>query len=174
MTEYIAHIRELLDFKNEQRNAETTLSAEVMPAGKVATAVVIAGRGAIDQSAAELVAEAIRFNLGMPTQCPSLGGLTGISAASSEARDAAPDVVVLISVGEITAAQLNLLRRRATHVFERAVIIIGYWHNPRELPDRGQDDKLIFAESVDSVLRSVRLVTERTMTFGHPPPLKLV
>jgi predicted PurR-regulated permease PerM len=27
MTEYIAHIRELLDFKNEQRNAETALSA---------------------------------------------------------------------------------------------------------------------------------------------------
>ena len=174
MTEYIAQIRELLDFKSEQRKAETTLSGDVTPASKVAAAVVIAGRGAIDQGVAELVAEAIRFHLGMPTQCPSLGGLTGISAASGEARDAAPDVVVLISVGEITAAQLTLLQRRATRVFERAVIIIGYWHNPRELPDRGQDDKLIFAESVDSVLRSVRLVTERTMTSSRPPPLKLV
>ena len=76
MTEYIAQIRELLDFKSEQRKAETTLSGDVTPASKVAAAVVIAGRGAIDQGVAELVAEAIRFHLGMPTQCPSLGGLT--------------------------------------------------------------------------------------------------
>src|SRR5262249_18905255 len=79
MTEYIAHIGELLGFKNEQRSAETTLSDEVTAPSKVPSAMVIAGRGAIDQGAAELVAEAIRFDLRVPTQCSSLGGLTGIS-----------------------------------------------------------------------------------------------
>jgi len=176
MSEYIAHIRELLDFKNEQRNAEATPSDEATRTGKVPTAVVIAGRGAIDQGAAELVAEAIRFDLGIPTQCSSLGGLTGISAALGAARDATPDIIVLISVGEVTAPQLELLRKRATRVFDRAVIIIGYWRNSKDSLDHGQDDdKLIFSESVDAILRSARrIANERTITPNRPPPLKLV
>jgi hypothetical protein len=178
MTEYIAHIRELLDFKNEQRNAETAVSGEVVPAGKVLTAVAIAGRGTIDQGAAELVTEAIRFDLGMPTQCSSLGGLMGISAASSAVREAPPDIIVLLSVGEVTAAQLTLLRRRARRVFDGAVIIvgIGYGREPREWPDHEQDaDKFFLAESVESILRSARRVaSERPITPNRPPPLKLV
>jgi len=178
MTEYTAHIRELLDFKNEQRNPERTLSAEVMPAGKAPTAVVIAGRGAIDQGAAELVTEAIRFDLGIPTQCSSLGGLTGISAALDAMRDTPPDMIVLISVGQVTAAQLKLLRSRARRVFDGAVIIvgIGYGRNPRESPDHEQDDgRLIFAESVESILRSARRIASgRTTTTPNRPPLKLV
>jgi predicted PurR-regulated permease PerM len=175
MTEYIVHIRELLDFTSEQRDAQRPPSAEVTPAGKVATAVVIAGRGPIDQAAAELVAEAIRFNVGIPAQCPSPGGLTGISAASDAMRDAPPDIVVLISVGEITAAQLNLLLGRVKRVFNRTAILIGYWANPMELFDYGQDDKLIVADNVDSVLRNAgRIAIETTMTPNRPPPLKLV
>ena len=149
---------------------------EVPPAGKVPAAVVIAGRGAIDQGAAELVAEAIRFDLGIPTQCSSLGGLTGISAALGAARDASPDIIVLISVGEVTVPQLELLRRRTRRVFDEAVVIIGYWRNSRESLDHGQDDdKLIFAESVDAILRSARrIANERAITPNRPPPLKLV
>jgi hypothetical protein len=122
------------------------------------------------------VTEAIRFDLGIPTQCSSLGGLTGISAASGAERDAPPDIVVLLSVGEVTAAQLTLLRRRARRVFDGAVIIIGYWCNPRDPLDHGQDDdRLIFAESVDSILGSARrIANERTITPNRPPPLKLV
>jgi len=42
-----------------------------------------------------------------------------------------------------------------------------------ELPDHGPDDKLIFADNVDSVLRiAARIAIETTMT--RPPPLKLV
>jgi hypothetical protein len=175
MTEYIVHIRELLDFTSEQREAQKTSTGEATPGGKVATAVVIAGRGAIDQAAAELVAEAIRFNVGIPTQCPSPGGLTGISAASNAMRDAPPDIVVLISVGEITAAQLNLLLGRVKRVFNRTPILIGYWADSTELRDREQEDKLIVADNVDSVLRNAaRIAIETTMTPSRPPPLKLV
>jgi hypothetical protein len=175
MTEYIAHIRELLDFTSEQRDAQRTPSGEVTPAGRVANAVVIAGRGSIDQAAAELVAEAIRFNVGIPAQCPSPGGLTGISAASNAMRDAPPDMVVLISVGEITAAQLNLLLSRVKRVFNRTAILVGYWTSPMELSDHGQDDKLIVADNVDSLVRNAaRIAIETTMTPNRPPPLKLV
>jgi hypothetical protein len=90
-------------------------------------------------------------------------------------RDAPPDIVVLISVGEITAAQLNLLLGRVKRVFNRTAILIGYWANPTELSDYGKDDKLIVAEDVDSVLRNAgRIAIETTMTPNRPPPLKLV
>ncbi len=176
LTEYIARIRELLDFKSEQRSAEKAASGEVTPPGKVPTAVVIAGRGAIDQGAAELVAEAIRFDLGIPTQCSSLGGLTGISVSSGAIGDAKPEIVVLISVGEVTAAQLTLLQSRARRVFEGAVIIIGYWSDLTDSSDHGQgDDRLIFAGSVDSLLRiGRRIVSQCTIAPNRPPPLKLV
>jgi hypothetical protein len=177
MTEYIAQISELLDFKSEQRSAETALSDEVTAPSKARSAVVIAGRGAIDQGAAELVAEAIRFDLRIPTQCSSLGGLTGISVSSGAiGDDAKPDMVVLISVGEVTAAQLTLLQNRARRVFEGAVIIIGYWSDLRESSDHKQgDDRLIFAGSVDSLLRTGRrIVSQCTITPNRPPPLKLV
>jgi hypothetical protein len=176
LAEYSARIRELLDFKNEQRSAETTVFGEIKPPGKVLTAVVIAGRGAIDQGAAELVAEAIRFDLEIPTQCSSPGGLTGISTFTRAAGDAPPDIIVLISVGEVTAAQLLLLQSRARRVFDGAVIIVGYWSNQGKWPDRGQGDgRLIFAESVDFLLRSARrVVGDRTITPNRPPPLKLV
>jgi hypothetical protein len=82
------------------------------------------------------------------------------------ARDASPDIIVLISVGEITVPQLELLRRRTRRVFDEAVVIIGYWRNSRELLDHGQDDDmLIFAESVDAILRSARrIANERSHT----------
>jgi hypothetical protein len=121
------------------------------------------------------VAEAIRFNVGIPAQCPSPGGLTGISAASNATRDAPPDIVVLISVGEITAPQLNLLLGRVKRVFNRTAILLGYWADSMEPPDHEQDDKLIVADNVDSVLRNAaRIALETKMTPSRPPPLKLV
>jgi hypothetical protein len=175
MTEYIVHIRELLDFTSEQRDAQRTSTGEATPAGKVAPVVVISGRGAIDQAAAELVAEAIRFNVGTPAQCPSPGGLTGISAASNAMKDSPPDMVVLISVGEITAAQLNLLLSRVKRVFSRTAILVGYRANPMESFDHGQDDKVMFFDNVDSMVRNAaRIASETTLTPNRPPPLKLV
>jgi hypothetical protein len=63
----------------------------------------------------------------------------------------------------------------ATGPFDGAVIIIGYWRNPSDPLDHGQDDdRLIFAESVDSILGSARrIANERTITPNRPP-LKLV
>ena len=49
--------------------------------------------------------------LGIPVQCPSLGGLTGIGAVADVIHPH-PDFVVLISVGEITPTQLDLLLSR--------------------------------------------------------------
>jgi hypothetical protein len=44
-----------------------------------------------------------------------------------------------------------------------------------ESPDHEQDDKLIVADNVDSVLRNAaRIALETKMTPSRPPPLKLV
>jgi hypothetical protein len=116
LPEYIAEVRELLDFRREQLTAGMGKGETESP-NKAPTALVIAGRGIIDQAAAELVADAIRSELMISTQCPSLGGLTGISAARREGHDAPTDVIVLVSVGEATAAQLNILASRVQRVF---------------------------------------------------------
>src|SRR6266853_2869773 len=100
---------------------------EAAARNKTATAVVIAGRGIIDQAAAELIADAIRSELGISTQCPSPGGLTGISAAGQAGHDPQTDIIAVVSVGEVTGAQLDLLVSRVKRVFEGAAIAIGYW-----------------------------------------------
>src|ERR1700681_13824 len=119
--------------------------------------LVIAGRGIIDKAAAGLVADAIRFDLGISAQCPSLGGLTGISAAAAAVNDTPPDIVVLISVGEVTIAQLNLLLRRAQRVIDGSAIIVGYWGGP-EVPESLRhegDENVIFAAGADSLVHTV-------------------
>ncbi len=177
LPEYIAQIRELLDFKHEQRAAKIG-HGETAPPIKAATAVVIAGRGIIDHAAAELIADAIRSELGISTQCPSLGGLTGISAAARGAHDSETDIVVLVSVGEVTGPQLDLLVSRVKRVFEGSAIAIGYWGGSknavslRKAPDGG----LIFpADTVDALVHTVgRIADERMTNPRRPPPLKLV
>jgi predicted PurR-regulated permease PerM len=176
LSEYTANVRELLDFMREQQHAQAPADA-APPPDRTATAVVIAGRGIIDQTAAELVADAIRFDLGMPTQCPSLGGLTGISAAAATMNDVPPDIVLLISVGGVTTAQLDLLSSRVRRVFEGSAITIGYWcgSGASGSPSHKGDEVFVFAETVDSLLSTVgRIADERTMTPRRPPPLKVV
>jgi hypothetical protein len=172
LSEFTAYVRELLDFRREQQDAR----AEAVPPERATNALVIAGRGIIDQTAAELVADAIRFDLGMSTQCPSLGGLTGISAAAAAVHDAAPDIVVLISAGEVSVAQLNLLLRRAKRVFDGAAIIVGYW-GASEVPESLRhevDENVIVAAAAESLVHTVgRIADERIPTPRRPPPLKV-
>lgn len=174
LPEYIAQIRELLDFEHEQqaasmRHGETVLSI------KTAAAIVIAGRGIIDHAAAELIADAIRSELGLSIQCPSLGGLTGISAAARGAHDTPVDIVVLVSVGEVTGAQLDLLVRRADRVFEGSAIAIGYWGGSRSavsLPKERDGGVVFAANTVDALVHTVgRIANERTANPRRPPPL---
>jgi hypothetical protein len=177
LPEYITQVRELLDFTHEQQAAKTG-HGDAAPPAKTATALVIAGRGIIDHAAAELIADAIRSELEISTQCPSLGGLTGISTAG-RAHDAPTDIVVLVSVGEVTGAQLDLLVSRAKRVFEGSAIAIGYWGRSSKpavsLRNEHDGGYMLAADTVDALVHAIgRIANERTTNPRRPPPLKLV
>jgi hypothetical protein len=175
LPEYIGQVRELLDFKAEQESARDGGGKTASP-NETATAAVIAGRGIIDHAAAELVADAIRSEVGISTQCASLGGLTGISTIGQAANDVPTDIVVLVSVGEVTGAQLDLLVNRAKRVFEGAAIVIGYWGGSDGAKSLKENDEgfIFAAKTVDALVNVVgRIASERTNP-RRPPPLKLV
>jgi predicted PurR-regulated permease PerM len=175
LPEYIGQVKELLDFKDEQRSPWSGEGKTASP-NESATAVVVAGRGIIDLAVAELVADAIRSEVGISTQCPSLGGLTGISTAGGTVHDAPTDMIVLVSVGEVTGAQLGLLVNRAKRVFEGAAIVIGYWGGSYTAKSLKENDGgfTFAAETVDALVHVAgRIANERTNPRG-PQPLKLV
>jgi hypothetical protein len=123
--------------------------------------VVIAGRGIIDEAAAQLLAEALRVELGTAVQCPSLGGLTGIAAAAQAAPDRPPDFVVLVSVGETTPTQLDLLLSRATRVFPASAIVTGNWGG-EAVPAQQRHGHIASAESIGAAVDTIsRLAAER-------------
>jgi AI-2E family transporter len=177
LPEYIAQIRELLDFEHEQQAARMG-QGETAPPIKTPAATVIAGRGIIDHAAAELIADALRSELRLSIQCPSLGGLTGISAAARAPHDTPIDIVVLVSVGEVTEAQLDLLVSRVKRVFEGSAIAIGYWggsKNAVSLPKEHHGGVVFAANTVDALVHTVgRIANERMTNPRRPPPLKLV
>jgi predicted PurR-regulated permease PerM len=164
LPEYIGQVRELLDFKAEQESARDGGRKTASP-NETATAAVIAGRGIIDHAAAELIADAIRSEVGISTECPSLGGLTGISMAGGAVQGAPTDIIVLVSVGEVTGAQLDLLVNRVKRVFEGSAIVIGYWGGSNTTKSlREHDGGLTFpTETVDALVHAVgRIASERT------------
>ena len=171
LDEYISHLRELLDFKREQRHVQARAGAAAAPRQfETATALVIAGRGILDQAAAELVAEAIRVDLGIQAQCPALGGLTGISAVAEAARDGDPDSAVLISVGEVTATQPDLLLNRVEREFTASTLVLANWGGADlpELPHHARNGDIVFAETAASLVETVgRLAAERA---ANPAP----
>jgi hypothetical protein len=170
LADFIGEIREALDFKREQQGPEKSEALE-----KAATTVVIAGRGPIDQAAAELIADAIRFELKMAVQCPSPGGLTGISTVAAAARDAPIEVVALISVGEVTIAQLNLLVSRTRRALNGLDIVLGYWAGQRLPSSAAFASTTPVAETVSSLVQTVgRIVAERGSTPRRTPPLKVI
>ena len=62
LDDYVSHVREFLDFRREQRHIETRgASTEPSPQSRTASGLVVGGRGILDQVAAELVADVIRF-----------------------------------------------------------------------------------------------------------------
>jgi predicted PurR-regulated permease PerM len=160
IAEYIELMKENLDFEREQQAA---LPANADSVRRSATALVLAGRGRLDFAAAELIADAIRLDLGMLTLCPSLGGLTGINAAAQASSDEHPDIVVLVSVGVVTPAQLDLLLRRLKRTFACSQIVIGYWGEGDEGVHRdSKGDGIRFADSVASLIDLVgRIADER-------------
>jgi predicted PurR-regulated permease PerM len=151
IAEFIQCVKESLDFKREQQAA---IAANPDAMRRSATALVLAGRGSLDLAASELIADAIRLDLGIRVLCPSLGGLTGISAAAEAAPDEHPDIVALISVGAVTPAQLDLLLRRIRRVFQRSQVVIAYWEKrePQSQRDGAGTEGIHYADSVASLI----------------------
>ncbi len=172
--EYITLVKESLDFKREQR-ALAGGGAKTDAVRRTATALVIAGRGSFDLAASELVADAIRLDLGIPARCPSLGGLTGISAAAEAAPDRHPDVIALVSVGAISPAQLELLIRRVSNTFPRSRLLIGYWNEAEDLHEQRDSDHdgIRYAGSAEALIDLVgRMVDERPRVAEPIPRLE--
>jgi hypothetical protein len=80
--------------------------------------------------------------------------LTGIAAAAEAERDAAPDIVALISVGAVTPAQLDILLHRLAWTFPKSQIVIGYWEKGGERLQQDGDDAegIRYAKSVASLI----------------------
>jgi predicted PurR-regulated permease PerM len=152
ITEYIELVKESLDFEREQQAAVVA-----KPDARTATVLVLAGRGRLDLAAAELIADAIRLDLGILTLCPSLGGLTGINAAAEASPDEHPDIVVFVSVGAVTSAQLRLLLRRLKRTFPQSQFVTAYWEEREQpLPREGTDAEGV--RRADSVASLIDLV----------------
>jgi hypothetical protein len=151
IAEYIQLVKESLEYNREQQAA--TVAAKPDAVRRTATALLLAGRGNLDLAASQLIADALRLDLGIAARCPSLGGLTGIGAAAEAERDDPPDIVVLISVGAVTRAQLDLLLHRIRWTFPQSQIVIGYWEETAERLQRDSTDEGIhYAESVVSLI----------------------
>jgi predicted PurR-regulated permease PerM len=164
IAEYIGLVKEAIEYKIEpEPNPATSDTAKGDPpeaAPHSAPVLVLAGRGAVDLAACELIADAIRLEHGIGTRCASLGGLTGISAAAEAAPDDPPDVIALVSVGAVTRAQLDILLRRLRRSFPRSHIVIGYWNDPSTDGLPAIETKGIrYAQSVSELVADVRRET---------------
>jgi predicted PurR-regulated permease PerM len=166
IAEYIRLVKESLDFKREQQ--AVAIAANPDAVRRSATALVLAGRGRLDLAASELIADAIRLDLGILALCPSLGGLTGISAAAEAAPDQHPDVVALVSVGAVSPAQLDLLLRRVRRTFPRSQIVIAYWEEREQPPQReGADaEGVSYLDSVVSLIDLVGRIADQQRAAG--------
>jgi predicted PurR-regulated permease PerM len=167
VADYIRLVKESLDFKHEQQTA--TIAAKPEAVGRSANVLVLAGRGSLDLAAAQLVAEAIRLELGILARCPPLGGLTGIGTAAEAERDEPPDTVALVSVGAVTPAQLDLLLRRARRTFPRSQIIIGYWDQTRQQADSADAEGVRYARSIGSLIDLVARTADRPSRGAESP-----
>jgi hypothetical protein len=74
--------------------------------------LILPGRGAFDQAAGELFKLTVE-NHQLHATCASTGGLTAIAAFKEDRKKEGIDYLAMISVGGVTATQLNLLVRRA-------------------------------------------------------------
>jgi predicted PurR-regulated permease PerM len=166
IAEYIQLVKESLDFKREQQAAAILAKPDAIR--RSATALVLAGRGGFDLAASELIADAIRLDLGIRARCPSLGGLTGISAAAEATHDEHPDIVALISVGAVTPAQLDLLLRRVRRTFPRSQLVVGYWDERDQPPQPESVDAegLRYADSVASLIDLVGTIANEQIRMA--------
>jgi len=166
VAEYVELMKESLDFDSEPQTEHGP-----NPTRSAANVLVMAGRGFLDLAVAELVAEAIRLDLGIPARCLSFTGLTAISSAA-ESADKQPDIIALVSVGAVTSSQLGLLVRRANRTFPRSQLVVGYWDRRDEHPQRAAN--VHYAECASVLIELIaRLVDERPHTAASPLRLEV-
>ncbi len=165
VAEYLQLVQESLEYGREQQMA--TPAAKAGAVGR--SVLVLGGRGSLDLAAAQLIAEAIRLDRGINARCPSLGGLTGISAAAGVEPDTPPDTVVLVSVGAVTSAQLKLLLRRIRSTFPRSQVLVGYWDAVGQLKAHEVDQSVRYAESVASLVELAGRKIEEQAHGADPP-----
>jgi hypothetical protein len=163
IAEYKALLLELLESKREEEQSRPPAGGPVQR-HRTGSAVVIAGRGILDQTAADIVADILRHDLKIAVVCPSPGGLTGISAAAEAARTA--DIVVVVSVGEATPTQLDLLILRAKRAFRGTKFVVGWWGPPEAGPLRkdDQDGSIRPVKSADKLLDAITHIADQ---IGH-------
>jgi len=165
IAEYLQLVQEALEYGREQQAATVAAKPGAVPR----PVLVLAGRGTLDLAAAQLIAEAIRLNLGIAARCSSLGGLTGIGAAAEAEPASHPDTVVLVSVGAVTSAQLKLLLRRIRSTFPRSQILVGYWDPAERLKPHDVDGSVRYAKSVASLVQLVGRKVEEQMHGADLP-----
>jgi hypothetical protein len=151
LEEYIELLKESIEYKREQLTAADSSSG---PGRSDVSALILAGRGAFDATAAQLVAEVIRLDLGMLVRCPSLGGLTGIGAAAEAETGESPNIIALVSVGAVTSAQLRLLLHRIASTFPQSHMLVGYWDAARSHPET-EKERIHYAESATSLVDQI-------------------
>src|SRR5262249_51039643 len=137
--EYVGLVKEAIEYRLEPQANGTESDGDAKPEAvrRSATALVLAGRGGLDLAVSQLIADAIRLELGIDTRCPPLRGFTGISSGAGS--DEPPDIVALVSVGAVTRAQLDILLRRLKRSFPHSHLVIGYWDVPGE--GRSEDEE---------------------------------
>jgi hypothetical protein len=161
LQEFIELMRESLEYKREQLSATNTNDSR--SGRSEVSALILAGRGTLDATAAQLIAEVTRLDLGIAARCPSLGGLTGIGAAAEAEPREPPDIVALVSVGAVTSSQLRLLLHRLGLAFPKSQIIVGYWDGD-DAQHVAEEGRIRYVESATSLLD---LVTRTADEISH-------
>ena len=167
IAEYVQLVKESLELKREQRDSPA-VAADTMPvSGTPLSVVVLAGRGNLDLAASELISAAIGLELGVDIQCPSLGGLTGITAVADANDVHHPDVVVLVSVGAVSAAQFELLRRRLRRTFPAIQVLIMDWDGSLQQESHSKAEGVRYVGSVASAIEAIgKLADSGTPSSG--------
>ncbi len=158
---YVEHAKESLEFEREQA-AQTAARSDASRGS--AAVLVLAGRGGFDLAAADLIAEAIGLEAETDIRRASMGGLMGIGAAAQADPQNPPDIVVLVSVGGVTAAQLTLLLGRIVRTFPGSQVVVACWGEGRDqLESEGASaERIHYARSVASIVNLVgRIADER-------------
>ena len=106
--EFVELVKDTVEMTNN-KNVEVPRPKSAMLKGRL---VAVPGRGAFDQAASELFVVAARAAGDETATCTSPGGLMGISAAADR-KEGPIRYVLIITVGGVTRAQIDLLGRRA-------------------------------------------------------------